>query len=95
VAEFAPDSWANELIFVVFSSSTVDNSNDTLQDNFITPIYNKEKRMTQKIVTTHVPAAEASLGGLPSHNCKYLLNVHLMASQSMIQQCLESPLPLN
>jgi len=43
VAEFDPDSWANELLFVVFSSSTVDNSSDTLQDNFIIPIYNKEK----------------------------------------------------
>jgi hypothetical protein len=93
--EFDPDSWANESLSVFFSCSTVYKSSDTLQDNFITRLYKKEKRMAQKIVTTRLPAAEASLGGLPSHNCNNLLNVHQMASQSMIQQCLESPHPLN
>jgi hypothetical protein len=45
--------------------------------------------------TTILPAAEASLGGLPSHNCSCLSNAHQRASKSMIQQCLVSLHPSN
>jgi hypothetical protein len=57
-------------------------------------IYPKKKREREG-GSISSPAAEASLGGLPSHNCNYLSDVHQMASQSTIQQCLESPHPLN